>query len=124
MTRAALDTSICDRLVVVVIHGAHGGGSWGDPHFTTLDGAVYTFNGYAEYNYWAVANSSVPVSTAFDPTVQSFFFDAQVRSPPLVTVPGTTANSATVIRGMAARSIDPLAQKMSIAISKREQMTV
>jgi hypothetical protein len=27
------------------------GGSWGDPHFLTLDGTPYTFNGHGEYTY-------------------------------------------------------------------------
>jgi hypothetical protein len=100
------------------------GGTWGDPHFTTLDGSAYTFNGYGEYTYLAIANSSVPVDTPFNPATQALVFEAQVRTAPLVTVSGASANSATVIRGVAARSNDRLAQKMSITVSRREQLIV
>ena len=99
-------------------------GTWGDPHFTTLDGSAYTFNGYGEYTYLAIANSSVAVNTPFNPATQELIFEAQVRTAPLVTVSGAQANSATVIRGVAARSNDPLAQKMSITVSRREQLIV
>ena len=27
---------------------------WGDPHITTLDGAVYTFNGFGEYTLLSI----------------------------------------------------------------------
>ena len=29
---------------------------WGDPHITTLDGRVYTFNGWGEYTLLSIEN--------------------------------------------------------------------
>ena len=100
------------------------GGTWGDPHFTTLDGSSYTFNGHGEYTYLAIANDSVPVNTAFNPNLQTLIFNAQIRTTPLPSTNGGTASTATVIRGLAAKSADPLAQRMSITVSRRELLIV
>ncbi|CAF4799370.1 unnamed protein product, partial [Rotaria sp. Silwood2] len=74
------------------------GGTWGDPHFTTLDGSAYTFNGYGEYTYLAITDFSTSVNTAFNPSTQSLIFNAQIRTAPL----SSFNNSATVIRRCAA----------------------
>lgn len=44
------------------------GGTWGDPHFMTLDGTSYTFNGYGEYIYL--------VCLHFLHTTENFFNDS------------------------------------------------
>ena len=79
------------------------GGTWGDPHFTTLDGTTYTFNGFGEYTYLAIQN-------------QSLIFNSQIRTTPI--------GSATVIRGFAAKSSNSQAQNMSVTVSRREMLIV
>ncbi|CAF3735693.1 unnamed protein product [Rotaria sp. Silwood1] len=96
------------------------GGTWGDPHFTTLDGSAYTFNGYGEYTYLAITDFSTSINTAFNPSTQSFIFNAQIRTAPL----SSFNNSATVIRGFAAKSNHSLAQRMSITVSRRDMLII
>ena len=93
------------------------GGSWGDPHFTTLDGAAYTFNGYGEYTYLAIASSPVSSTATFDSVVRSLAFHAQIRTTPITVSNGTLTNDATVIRGFAAQNI-------SVTVSRREFLVV
>ena len=101
------------------------GGTWGDPHFITLDGSSYTFNGHGEYTYLAIANESVLVNTSFNPNIQSLIFNAQIRTAPLNSSSGGgSVNTATVIRGFAAKSDHSLAQPMSITVSRRELLIV
>ena len=83
------------------------GGTWGDPHFTTLDGTTYTFNGFGEYTYLAIQN----------PTL---VFDSQIRTTPIA----STSNTATVIRGFAAKSSNSQAQNVSVTVSRREMLIV
>jgi len=94
--------------------------TWGDPHFRTLDGSDYTFNGYGEYTYLAISNDSIPIGSSFDQLQQNLLFDAQIRITPLPSF----NSSATVIRGLAARSNDPLGETISVTISKRERIIV
>ncbi|CAF2640099.1 unnamed protein product [Rotaria sp. Silwood2] len=96
------------------------GGTWGDPHFTTLDGSTYTFNGYGEYTYLAITNSSTSNNTAFNSSIENFVFNVQIRATPF----DSLNNGATVIRGIAAKSNDFLAQNMSITISRREMLII
>ncbi|CAF1378140.1 unnamed protein product [Adineta ricciae] len=88
------------------------GGAWGDPHFITLDGTAYTFNGYGEYTYLAVTDSAL--------STQTLVFNSQVRTAPL----NSTSNTVTVIRGFAAKSNHPDAKRMSITISRRNTLIV
>ena len=99
------------------------GGGWGDPHYTTLDGSFYTFNGYGEYIYLAVANVSGS-SAAFNPAVQSFSFMSQVRTTPRIYPNGTNVDQATVTRGFAAKSSHPEAERISVIVSNRESILV
>ncbi|CAF3735702.1 unnamed protein product [Rotaria sp. Silwood1] len=96
------------------------GGTWGDPHFTTLDGSTYTFNGYGEYTYLAITNSSTSINTNFKRITQPLIFNSQIRTTPLKSL----NDSATVIRGLAAKSNDFLAEKISITISPRNMLIV
>ena len=100
------------------------GGTWGDPHFTTLDGSSYTFNGYGEYTYVAIASSSIPVNGPLNPDATNLVFNAQVRTSPLTFPNETSSNTATVIRGLSAKSNDPQAREISITISQREFLVV
>ena len=61
------------------------------------------FNGFGEYTYLAIQN-------------QSLIFNSQIRTTPI--------DSATVIRGFAAKSSDSQAQNMSVTVSRREMLIV
>ena len=97
-----------------------GGGTWGDPHYTTLDGSSYTFNGYGEYTYLAITDVATPLNTAFNPSIQTIIFDSQIRT---TTMP-SLGTQATVIRGFAASSNTTGAQKISVTISQRELIII
>ncbi|CAF3872200.1 unnamed protein product [Rotaria sordida] len=95
-------------------------GTWGDPHFTTLDGSAYTFNGYGEYIYLAITNVSTSINAAFNPLIQTLIFNSQIRTTTL----SSFNDSATVIRGFAAKSNHSLAQRMSITVSRRNILII
>ncbi|CAF1275999.1 unnamed protein product [Adineta ricciae] len=89
------------------------GGTWGDPHFLTLDGTAYTFNGYGEYIYLAISEQQ---STVFDSS-SSFRFESQIRTTPIES--GTT--NATAIKAFAAKIG---LQNISVTVSRRNQLLV
>jgi hypothetical protein len=91
------------------------GRMWGDPHFGTLDGTSYTFNGYGEYTYLAISNNTSP-SVVFDTINQSYVFMSQIRTVPLL------SNNVTVTKGFAARSSNAQAESISVIISRREHL--
>jgi hypothetical protein len=91
------------------------GRMWGDPHFGTLDGISYTFNGYGEYTYLAITNNTSP-SSAFDINNQSYIFMSQIRTAPL------PSGNATVTKGFAAQSKDVGAESVSITISRGQHL--
>jgi hypothetical protein len=93
------------------------GGLWGDPHFTTLDGTSYMFNGYGEYTYLAISDDLFPPE-AFDPISRSHIFMSQIRTIPLL------SNDVTVTKGFAARSSDPESQSISVTVSRREHLVI
>ncbi|CAF4002374.1 unnamed protein product, partial [Rotaria sp. Silwood1] len=71
------------------------GGTWGDPHFTTLDGTSYTFNGYGEYIYLVIPSKA---SIAFDIN-SPLQFESQIRSTTL----SANMTDVTAIKAFAAR---------------------
>ncbi|CAF4821706.1 unnamed protein product, partial [Rotaria sp. Silwood2] len=89
------------------------GGMWGDPHFGTLDGTSYTFNGYGEYIYLAISNDT-SLSDAFNASSQSYIFMSQIRTIPI------SFSNVTVTKGFAARTNNIENQSVSITISRRE----
>ena len=91
------------------------GRMWGDPHFGTLDGSSYTFNGHGEYTYLAISNNNSSPA-AFDDNTQSHLFISQIR-----TIPLSTGN-ATVTRGFAARSNSQQGESVSVTISRHEHL--
>ena len=93
------------------------GGTWGDPHFTTLDGTSYMFNGYGEYIYLAISDNLSPPA-AFDPHSQSYTFMSQIRTVPIA------SNDVTVTKGFSARSNDSQSQPVSVIVSRREQLVI
>ncbi|XP_064385443.1 uncharacterized protein LOC135334236 isoform X4 [Halichondria panicea] len=63
---------------------------WGDPHFTTLDGAGYTFNGWGEYSLLEINTSDVqfllqgrtnPVNNSKATQLVAFAMEASPNSP-------------------------------------------
>ncbi|CAF0837232.1 unnamed protein product [Didymodactylos carnosus] len=82
------------------LQGPHGasGGIWGDPHYMTLDGAFYTFNGYGEYIYLAISN----------------VFMSQVRTIPL------SNKVATITNAFVAKSNETNAKSVSVRVSRRQ----
>ena len=91
------------------------GRMWGDPHFGTLDGLSYTFNGYGEYTYLAISQMSSPPAD-FHIDNQSLIFMSQIRTFPLSPI-----SNATVTEGFAARSYDAQAQPISVTVSHRRR---
>ncbi|CAF4000147.1 unnamed protein product [Rotaria sordida] len=93
------------------------GRMWGDPHFGTLDGTPYTFNGYGEYIYLAISNSTSP-SAAFNVSSQSYIFMSQIRTVPI------SSSNATVTKGFAARSNNIESETVKVTISRRERLVL
>lgn len=89
------------------------GGTWGDPHFLTLDGTAFTFNGYGEYTYLVVPSQE---SIVFDPN-SPLQFESQIRTTPL----GSSSNDVTAIRAFAAQRSS---LNISITLSRRDQLLV
>ncbi|CAF3942552.1 unnamed protein product, partial [Rotaria sp. Silwood2] len=93
------------------------GGTWGDPHFITLDGTSYTFNGYGEYTYLAISNDPLPPGS-LQSSNRPHVFMSQIRTMPL------ESNNVTVTKGFAAKSSDPESQSISITVSRRENLVM
>jgi hypothetical protein len=99
------------------------GGAWGDPHYQTIDGLVYTFNGYGEYTYLAILEDGMVTSqestAAFDSTL-NYTFMSQVRTVPLA----GAGNKVTVTKAFAAKSNTLGSQSIRIVISRRQHVLV
>ncbi|CAF3977564.1 unnamed protein product [Rotaria sp. Silwood2] len=93
------------------------GRMWGDPHFGTLDGTSYTFNGYGEYIYLAISNSTSP-SAAFNASSQSYIFMSQIRTIPIM------SNDATVTKSFAARSNNIESETVKVTVSRRQHLVL
>ena len=91
------------------------GRMWGDPHFGTLDGDTYTFNGHGEYTYLAISNTP-STSLPFNDSNTSLIFRSQIRTVPI------GSGSATVTTGFAAQSSYSTSKKISLTISRRQQI--
>ncbi|CAF1338289.1 unnamed protein product [Adineta ricciae] len=91
------------------------GRMWGDPHFGTLDGFSYTFNGYGEYTYLAISNKSSPAAD-FNANGQSYVFLSQIRTVPIET------NGPTVTKAFAARSFDAESKPISLTTDSRHSI--
>ena len=65
---------------------------WGDPHFLTLDGKTFTFNGLGEYDLLKLETEDIT-------------FVLQGRTKQAVTVDGTVTD-ATIFSAFAARDTD------------------
>ncbi|CAM2706892.1 unnamed protein product [Rotaria socialis] len=89
------------------------GGTWGDPHFLTLDGTSYTFNGHSEYIYLVIPTEQ---SIKFDSSV-SLQLESQIRTVPLEGI----RNKITAIKAFAARMGS---MNVSITVSRRNQVVV
>ncbi|CAF1529661.1 unnamed protein product [Didymodactylos carnosus] len=99
------------------------GGNYGDPHYTTLDGNSYTFNGYGEYTYLAISDERVKQRSAnFNPN-QSYKFMSQIRTIPLQNTT-TSASKVTVTSGFAARSNVADAQPISVTVSRHKSLVI
>ena len=74
----------------IVMHCLLSAWFWGDPHFTTLDGAGYTFNGWGEYSLLEINTSEVqfllqgrtnPVNNSKATQLVAFAMKASPNSP-------------------------------------------
>ena len=93
------------------------GRMWGDPHFGTLDGMSYTFNGYGEYTYLAIIiSSSTSPSPVFNINNQSYVFMSQIRTTPL------SSDDATITKGFAARSNDGEAISVTVSDGRSQHL--
>ncbi|CAF1556505.1 unnamed protein product [Rotaria sp. Silwood1] len=93
------------------------GRMWGDPHFGTLDGTSYTFNGYGEYIYLAISNN-ISLSTAFNASNQSYIFMSQIRTIPIPSI------NATVTKSFAARLNNNKSETVKVTISRRQNLVL
>lgn len=76
----------------------HSGGGQGDPHFVTLDGFAYTFNGHGEYIL-----------------IQADAFQLQGRAQRAIV--DNSTSDATIFVALAAKQISPASDTVEVRIN-------
>lgn len=83
-------------------------GTFGDPHITTLDGKLYTFNGYGEYTLMKIDTSTTT-------------FELQSRTE-LATSQNGAKSNATVFSAFVAKDQTGASIQVEMARSKKSKL--